>query len=48
MSHVLNFCSAFADRFLASLSDKQLDAYDHLINLPSNDWDIYYWISGVC
>lgn len=21
----------------------QLSQYDRLINLPSNDWDIYYW-----
>ncbi|OQV16510.1 putative Succinate dehydrogenase assembly factor 2, mitochondrial [Hypsibius exemplaris] len=39
--------SSFADRFLAELDDKQLDTYDTLINLPTNDWDIYYWISGV-
>lgn len=38
--------SAFADRFLHHLNDQQLDTYDTLINLPSNDWDIYYWISG--
>ena len=21
--------------------------YDQLINLPSNDWDIFYWATGV-
>ena len=25
----------------------QLSMYDRLINLPSNDWDIYYWATGV-
>jgi succinate dehydrogenase assembly factor 2 len=20
--------------------------YDRLINLPSNDWEIYYWVTG--
>jgi succinate dehydrogenase assembly factor 2 len=23
-----------------------LDQYDTLINEPSNDWDIYYWVTG--
>ena len=28
------------------MSPDQLDQYDCIINLPSNDWDIYYWITG--
>jgi len=24
----------------------QLSLYDRLINLPSNDWEIYYWVTG--
>lgn len=35
--------SSFADRFLNSFDAEQLDQYDRLINLPTNDWDIYYW-----
>ena len=29
------------------MNDFQLDQYDNLINQPSNDWDIYYWATGV-
>ncbi|GAV05536.1 hypothetical protein RvY_15654 [Ramazzottius varieornatus] len=39
--------STFADEYLEKLTPEQLSVYDLLINLPSNDWDIYYWISGV-
>ena len=39
-------CSNFADRYLASMSNEDLDTYDQLINTPSNDWDIYYWATG--
>lgn len=39
--------STFASRYLESMNDQQLGLYDRLINLPSNDWDIYYWASGV-
>ena len=28
------------------LSDELLDQYDTLINQPTNDWDIYYWVTG--
>lgn len=37
--------STFADKHLDSLSDSQLDQYDQVINLPSNDWEIYYWMT---
>lgn len=36
----------FAEKHLASFSPTQLKMYDRLINLPSNDWDIYYWVTG--
>lgn len=39
--------STFADKFLKTLSDDLLNQYDTLINEPSNDWDIYYWMTGV-
>lgn len=35
--------SAFADKYVNKFDEKQLDEYDRLINLPTNDWDIYYW-----
>ena len=43
---VLSICSTFADRFLEKMKEPELSMYDDLINLPSNDWDIYYWIIG--
>lgn len=39
--------STFAARFLDSMNEVELKDYDRLINLPSNDWDIYYWATGV-
>ncbi|KAK4303910.1 hypothetical protein Pmani_024116 [Petrolisthes manimaculis] len=39
--------SSFAHRFLPTMTDTQLAMYDRLINLPSNDWEIYYWATGV-
>jgi len=35
--------STFAAKYLAKMEEPQLTMYDRLINLPSNDWDIYYW-----
>lgn len=35
--------ASFADKFLSNLDSEQLDQYDRLINLPTNDWDIFYW-----
>ncbi|RXG51427.1 Succinate dehydrogenase assembly factor 2, mitochondrial [Armadillidium vulgare] len=29
------------------MSESELSLYDRLINLPSNDWEIYYWATGV-
>lgn len=39
--------STFAGRYLSSFNDQQLNLYDKLINLPSNDWDLYYWATEV-
>ena len=46
MHYRLLFFSTFADRFLNTLSDELLEQYDTLINEPTNDWDIYYWVTG--
>ena len=35
--------STFAKKYLDSFNEEQLKQYDRLINLPSNDWDIFYW-----
>lgn len=35
--------SSFADKYLNKLDPNELDQYDRLINLPTNDWDIFYW-----
>ncbi|CAH8551410.1 unnamed protein product [Schistosoma bovis] len=37
--------STFAAKYLNSMTHEQLIAYDSLINLPDNEWDIYYWIT---
>merc|ERR1711915_917599 len=34
---------SFAKRYIATMDQEQLTLYDRLINLPSNDWEIYYW-----
>lgn len=39
--------STFAKKYLSGFNDAQLQLYDRLINLPSNDWDIFYWAVGV-
>jgi len=39
--------STFASKYLNMFNDKQLRLYDRLINLPSNDWDIFYWATNV-
>jgi len=39
--------STFASKHLKNFSENELKMYDRLINLPSNDWDIYYWATGV-
>ncbi|XP_052230125.1 succinate dehydrogenase assembly factor 2, mitochondrial-like [Dreissena polymorpha] len=37
--------STFAALHLEKLTESQLKMYDSLINKPTNDWDIYYWIT---
>ncbi|XP_071453504.1 succinate dehydrogenase assembly factor 2, mitochondrial-like [Hetaerina americana] len=39
--------STFAAKHLDKMSEEMLTEYDRLINLPSNDWDLYYWSTGV-
>lgn len=39
--------STFAAKYLNNMNEKELTMYDRLINIPSNDWDIYYWATGV-
>lgn len=39
--------STFAAKYLDRMTELELKEYDRLINLPSNDWDIYYWATGV-
>lgn len=28
------------------MTSPQLDLYDDIINRPSNDWQLYYWMIG--
>lgn len=37
---------SFAHKHLSEFDEEHLVLYDRLINLPSNDWDIYYWATG--
>merc|ERR1711934_80638 len=37
---------SFANKYLAEMDEEKLTLYDRLINLPSNDWEIYYWAVG--
>lgn len=39
--------SSFASRYLKTFSAEQTALYDKLINEPTNDWDIYYWATGI-
>ncbi|XP_023289882.1 succinate dehydrogenase assembly factor 2, mitochondrial [Orussus abietinus] len=38
--------STFAKKYLDTFTDNELHLYDHLINIPSNDWDLFYWATG--
>jgi len=38
--------STFVDRYLDNMNDEQLRMYDFIINKPTSDWDIYYWMIG--
>merc|ERR1719228_312859 len=37
---------SFASKYLGTFDDEKLALYDRLINLPSNDWEIFYWAVG--
>jgi len=37
---------SFSKLYLKEFDDEKLAYYDRLINLPSNDWDIYAWAVG--
>jgi succinate dehydrogenase assembly factor 2 len=37
---------SFANKHLDGFDEEHLVLYDRLINLPSNDWDIFYWATG--
>jgi len=37
---------SFADKHLNKFDEEHLVLYDRLINLPSNDWEIFYWATG--
>lgn len=39
--------STFAAKHLMSFDADQVALYDKLINLPTNDWDIYYWATKI-
>jgi len=34
---------SFAKKYIGEMDAEKLSLYDRLINLPSNDWEIYYW-----
>ncbi|KAI5641972.1 flavinator of succinate dehydrogenase domain-containing protein [Phthorimaea operculella] len=36
--------STFAGKYLNGFNEEQTMMYDRLINSPSNDWDIFYWM----
>jgi len=38
--------STFASKYLQTFDVESLELYDKLINQPSNDWDLYYWMTG--
>lgn len=38
--------STFASAHLKDLTSSQLNQYDDIINRPSNDWQLYYWMTG--
>lgn len=37
---------SFASKYLDEMTEEEMALYDRLINLPSNDWEIYYWATG--
>lgn len=39
--------SSFTAKYLHRLSQQQLVQLDYLLNVPDNDWQLYYWITGI-
>ncbi|XP_030387227.1 succinate dehydrogenase assembly factor 2-A, mitochondrial [Scaptodrosophila lebanonensis] len=39
--------STFVAKYLNDFNEEQTAIYDQLINGVSNDWDIFYWATGV-
>lgn len=39
--------STFAHKYLDDMNEHQTRLYDQLINIPTNDWDIFYWASNI-
>ncbi|XP_019872886.2 succinate dehydrogenase assembly factor 2-B, mitochondrial [Aethina tumida] len=39
--------STFAAKYLKDFTSEETAEYDRLINGPSNDWDLYYWATGI-
>jgi succinate dehydrogenase assembly factor 2 len=39
--------ASFAAKYLGNMTAEQVKLYDRLINLPSSDWDIFHWATGV-
>ncbi|CAH0564139.1 unnamed protein product [Brassicogethes aeneus] len=38
---------SFAKKYLDTFTEEEVDEYDKLINIPSNEWVLYYWASGL-
>jgi len=38
--------STFAKKNLPTFNAEQLKLYDDIINKPSNDWELYYWMTA--
>lgn len=36
--------STFAAKYLDGFNEQQTIMYDRLINSPSNEWDLFYWM----
>eukprot|EP00794_Sanderia_malayensis_P018137 gene18137-19947_t len=38
--------STFASKYLNTFDENLLNEYDFMINKPSNDWELFYWMTG--
>lgn len=38
--------SQFSGKYLKDMTRDELDQYDIILNRPSNDWELFYWISN--